>query len=321
MDDTAALDAYLFQRHDRPIMEPPPRRGARDRGRGIELVARDGVPLAGSLFEPPASSPERALADARLPVVIASATGVKRRYYDRFAGWLAAAGHRVVTFDYRGIGGSRARGAAWHGADMRTWGEQDLAGVLASVGDRHGGGRALVVGHSVGGQLLGLLPEPERVAAVVSVASGSGDYRLWPASARWQMALLWYGVIPSVTRLVGYLPGRLGIGEDLPPGVALEWARWCRTPGYLVGGPGDFRRAGFARLRAPMLAFGFDDDHYAPPEAVDALLSLYTAAPVVRRRVARAHGRVGHFGFFRERQRALWEEARAFLEAAGRSAR
>src|SRR5690606_29295938 len=103
-------------------------------------------------------------------------------------------------FDYRGIGGSRAPGAAWHGADMRTWGEQDLAGVICDVSERRalgGHGRALVVGHSVGGQLLGLLPEPARVAASVNVASGSGDYRLWPASARWRMALLWYGLVPS----------------------------------------------------------------------------------------------------------------------------
>ena len=321
MNDTAALEAYLFQRHERPVVEPPPRRVPRERGRDLELVARDGVALAGSLFEPAEGAPARALAEARLPIVVASATGVKRRYYQRFAAWLAGEGHRVVTFDYRGIGGSRARGAAWHGAEMRTWGEQDLAGVLAQVGETYGSGRALVIAHSVGGQLLGLLPEPARVAAAVSVAAGSGDFRLWPASARWQMALLWYGVVPSVTRLVGYLPGRLGIGEDLPPGVALEWARWCRTPGYLVGGPGEVRRPGFARFRAPMLAFGFEDDLYAPPDAVDALLSLYTSSAVIRRRVARADARVGHFGFFRERQRALWEETRAFLEEQAGPAR
>lgn len=313
MDDATELDAYLFHRDDRPLVEPPPRRRARRvAGRDLELRALDGLPLAGTLFLP--TSPEaRARAAERLPVVIASATAVKRRYYARFAAWLADEGYRVVTFDYRGIGGSRARGAAWDGAAMSAWGEQDLAGVVDQTAKALGPGRVAVVGHSVGGQLLGLLPEPSRVGAAVSVASGSGDFRLWPASARWRMALLWYGVVPSVTRAFGFLPGRLGMGEDLPPGVALEWARWCRTPGYLVGGPNEVRRAGFARFAAPMLAFGFEDDGYAPPEAVSALLSLYTAARVRERRVARDEARVGHFGFFRERHRSLWHEAAAFL--------
>jgi predicted alpha/beta hydrolase len=66
-----------------------------------------------------------------------------------------------------------------------------------------------------------------------------------------------------------------------------------------------------------VLAFGFDDDDYAPPAAVDALLSLYDNARVTRRQVSRAEARVGHFGFFRERFRAtFWEEAAAFLAAA-----
>ncbi len=319
MDDTASLDTYLFQRHDRPLVEPPPRQSSLDRGREVALTARDGLALAGTVFEPRRAE-ARSRAAARLPVVVASATGVKQRYYRPFASWLASEGYRVVTFDYRGIGGSRAPGAAWHGADMHTWGEQDLAGVLAQVsGDPAlGGGRgkALVVGHSVGGQLLGLQPEPARIAASVNVASGSGDYRLWPADARWRMALLWYGIVPSVTRVVGYLPGALGIGEDLPPGVALEWARWCRTPGYLVGGPNEERRARFARFRAPILAFCFADDTYAPPDAVDAMIALYAAsAPVTKRMVSRGEARVGHFGFFRERHRAFWREAKAFLDA------
>lgn len=318
MDDATTLDAYLFQRHERPLVEPPPRRSVAERGKAVPLLARDGLTLAGTLFEP-TSAPARARAAARLPVVVASATGVKQRYYRPFASWLASEGYRVVTFDYRGIGGSRAPGAAWHGADMHTWGEQDLAGVLAQVADDPalggGRGRALVVGHSVGGQLLGLQPEPERIAASVNVASGSGDFRLWPAAARWRMALLWYGIVPSVTRVVGYLPGALGIGEDLPPGVALEWARWCRTPGYLVGEPHEERRARFARFRAPILAWSFADDTYAPPDAVDAMVALYAeSAPVTRRTISRQEARVGHFGFFRERHRAFWREARSFLD-------
>lgn len=114
--------------------------------------------------------------------------------------------------------------------------------------------------------------------------------------------------------MLGYLPGALGIGEDLPAGVALEWASWCRTPGYLAGEGFEGRRAGFARLDAPVLAYGFDDDGYAPRAAVDALHAFYVGAKVERRQLGREAGRFGHFGFFRERHRALWRDVAAFLE-------
>jgi predicted alpha/beta hydrolase len=244
---------------------------------------------------------------------------VKRSYYGAFASWLATRGFDVVTFDYRGIGDS-AR--CPDGATMRQWGELDLAAAVtwASRELTSGGtGRCAIVGHSVGGQMIGLLPEPERVRAIVAVGAQSGDYRLWPLPSRLAMAALWYGVVPGVTHAVGYLPGALGIGENLPEGVALEWARWCRTPGYLVGGDGAARREGFARVRAPVLAFGIEDDPYAPPAAVDALLALYKNARVERRTVPRGRRRVGHFGFFRPRfHDTLWCDAAAFLQRTTR---
>ena len=301
MEDAASLESYLFHRHHRMAENA----GAPRRDR--EVLARDGYPLAVSVFEP--SRPERT-------VVVASATGVRRGYYAPFATWLAARGTRVVTFDYRGIGDSRPERLARFDASLVDWAEQDLASVVSWAATELGGGRTALVGHSVGGQLLGLLPDPTLLAAVVMVGSQSGDYRLWPAMTdRARLGALWYAVVPGIASTLGYLPGSLGIGEDLPGGVAREWARWCRTPGYVVGGDGAARRQGYRRLRAPVLAFGFDDDDYAPPAAVTALLELYENAPITRRQVSRAEARVGHFGFFRDRFRAsLWREAASFLE-------
>lgn len=303
MDERAALETWLYDRHRRKELDAE----ARTRRRAVLVPATDGVMLGATVH-----APSDAATDPRRVVAIASATGVKRRYYAPFADFLAARGFRVVTFDYRGIGGSKAAGGR---AEMHEWGERDLAGVVAWAAASLGDGRVSVVGHSVGGQLVGLLPEPARLRALVTVASQSGDYRLWPLPSRLAMALLWYGVVPGVTRTVGYLPGSLGVGEDLPRGVALEWARWCRTPGYLAGGDdGDARREAFALVDAPLLAFGFDDDTYAPRPAVDALLSLYTRARVERRQIPRGRRRMGHFGFFRRRAAELWRETAEFLE-------
>ena len=304
MDDSESLELYLFNRHLRhelPPNEPPPLPA----GREIRMVTEDGLSLAATLWEPADRAAHRV-------VVIASATGVLRGYYAPFAAWLSTRGFAVVTFDYRGMGDSRS---AAYAPTMREWGEQDLASVVSWAATALGDGtHVAIVGHSVGGQLVGLLPEPRRVSALVTVGSQSGDFRLWPLPTRLAMAVIWYGVVPGVTHAVGYLPGSLGIGEDLPAGVALEWARWCRTPGYLVGGGGGARREGFAKLAAPILAYGFDDDVYAPRAAIDALLELFVGAPIQRRQLHRSDGRFGHFGFFRERHRRLWREAGAFLD-------
>lgn len=306
MDEPASLDAYLFYRHEREPSEEPTSRAV---GQVRSVPATDGYPLAVSVYEP--ASPTTRV------VVIASATAVKRSYYAAFAAWLARTGVRVVTFDYRGIGGSRPRELASLEASLVDWGERDLSAVLAWAAKTYGDGKTDAVVHSVGGQLLGLVPDPSMVRHVVMVGSQSGDLRLWPAvTNRVLFGALWYAVVPMIASTLGYLPGSLGIGEDLPGGVAREWARWCRTPGYVVGGAdGAARREGYRRLGSPVLAFGFEDDDYAPTAAVDALLALYDHARITRRHVPASEHRVGHFGFFRARfEHTLWREAAAFLE-------
>lgn len=284
------LDTYLFDRERRRRQD--------QRQRDVTILARDGTRLAGTLFEPK---------DMRRAVVIASATGVKRGYYTRFAEFLRDRGTCVLAFDYRGIGGSRIGSAADSPAAMHEWGELDLDAAIEWMILHAGVPRTHVIGHSVGGQLVGLVPDPERIRSIVMVASQSGDIRLWPAPARWRYELLFYGVVPTITHAMGYLPGWFGIGEDLPPGVALEWARWCRTEGYID------RKSGYPKVRAPILALGFDDDPYAPPAAIDALLDFYSSAEKVRRQIKGT--RVGHFGFFRDRFRhSLWRDVQAWLD-------
>ncbi len=317
MDDQRDLDSYLYDRESRPRIELPERlleRGELERHsrteHAVTIPALDGKLLAGSVFL------DRDLAAPPTNVtVLASATGVTRGYYAKFATYLARGGHAAVTLDYRGIGESRAGSARESDATMHEWGELDLSGAVAWARGTFGVQQVNVVGHSVGGQLLGLLSEPEHVRRVVTVGSQSGEVRLWPAPERWRMAVLMYGLIPGITKTVGYLPGALGVGEDLPPGVALEWARWCRTRDYVVGAGGASRREAYARLRAKILAFGFDDDPYAPAAAVSALMSFYENAEITRRQVKKDEAIVGHFGFFRDRfEKTFWNEARQFLD-------
>jgi predicted alpha/beta hydrolase len=278
-------------------------------GTPLTLTARDGFALAATLH--PTPGPE-----AGAVVLVNSATGAPRRYYARFAHSLAERGLPTVTYDYRGIGDSRPASLRGFPARARDWGALDLAGAIDSVRERFPGRRLLVVGHSIGGQLVGLADNASEVSALLTVASGSGYYRLFPNPAR--MALTWYVLAPLAVRLFGRLPGWMGTSEDLPAGVAREWGRWCRHPDYLWGEDGPRRRAAYAALRMPLRAYGFTDDPIATPAAVRNLLSFYPGAAVEHREVSPAQvGRaIGHFGFFREPFRTLlWPQAADWLLA------
>jgi predicted alpha/beta hydrolase len=268
----------------------------------LSIPARDGLPLGASLYT--------AAGTARGLVLVVPATGVVRRLYDRFARHLAASGFDVLTWDWRGTGDSRPASLRGFHATMLEWAHLDLAAVAAWAREHAAGKPLLAVGHSYGGQALGLVPAAG-LAGAVTVAAQSGWWGHWPRPQRYRLAFFWYLVMPLVTRLFGYFPsGRFGLGEDLPAGVALEWARWCRSPDYL----GDW--SGHRRLAIPLLSVGFDDDTFAPPEAVDALHRRYSAAQGERRQLSPAAAgvrRIGHFGFFKPGLPALWDELAAWL--------
>jgi predicted alpha/beta hydrolase len=205
---------------------------------------------------------------------------------------------------------------------MSDWGRHDYAGVLAFAGREWAGRPLHVIGHSVGGQILGHAAGTRTAQRIVTVSSQFGTWMLWPTPHNLAFAGLWHVLMPAVTRAWGYLPGRLGIGEDLPRDVALEWARWCRSRRYFFDH--GVSPAGFAAVRAHLLAFSLDDDTYAPRAAVDALHSYFTGARLDRRHVApRDVGAraIGHFGFFRsEFRETLWRQVATHLLGSGQPA-
>src|SRR4051795_3890908 len=63
-------------------------------------------------------------------VIINPATSVHSRYYSRFATFLFAHDFDVVTYDYRGIGGSRPASLRGFQASWLDWGYLDFDAVL-----------------------------------------------------------------------------------------------------------------------------------------------------------------------------------------------
>ncbi len=283
----------------------------------VRIRARDGVELAGDLFLPGGAP--------RAAVLVASAMGVPRAYYAAFASFLARQGMAALTFDYRGIGGSRRGPLRRLEATLRDWGERDLAGAVDLLRARVPGTPLLWVGHSVGGQLLGIV-EDVPIAGALLVGAQSGHWRLWSGARRAGIFALWHVLIPWLVPLLGKLPAALlGGGEDVPPGVALEWARWGRERDYVMSYAGPLGGRGFARHQGPIVSYAISDDALAPVRSVEALLGFY-ATPRKELRLVRPEDVgarvIGHFGFFRGRfEQTLWREAAVFLASAAGAGR
>ena len=267
----------------------------------IQVPATDGFSLAACLH----AAGER----HRNVVIVSSATAVPQRFYRHFAASLARAGYSAVTYDYRGIGASRPASLRGFDAVMRDWALKDMAGILAWTRDELRPERIFMVGHSVGGQVPGLL-ENAGVDGMITVSAQSGHWRLHGGEQKWLNALHVHVTLPLLAHACGYMPwALLGSGEDLPKGVALEWSRWCRDPLYLLGDD-TLPLQRFAEFDAPVLAYSIDDDKWGTVQAVNAMMSAYPT--VERRHIVPAEynlAQLGHFGYFRPQAEALWLDA------------
>jgi predicted alpha/beta hydrolase len=275
--------------------------------RDLTVPARDGYRLAASLFDGGSS--------ARV-IVVNGATAVPRRFYRHFAAALAEAGYAVVTYDYRGIELRSPAGLRRLEASARDWALADLPGVVDWVAGELRPDRIFLIGHSFGGQVAGMYDHPDRVGGMVTMSAQSGHWRLQGGVQKLVVWLHIHLTLPLLPRILGYMPMKaVGAGENLPAGVAREWARWCRHPDYLLGDP-TLPLDRFRDFTAPVLAYSFGDDDWGTPRSVDAMMRAY---PEVERRHVEPRdfglGAIGHLGFFRPGSEALWRDAIDWLDS------
>jgi predicted alpha/beta hydrolase len=273
----------------------------------VEIRASDGYSLGGRLHY--------GVDPAGPALAIFGATATPQRYYRHLAQAAADAGaSAVLTFDYRGVAVSRPQRLRGFGARMRDWALLDIPAAVAVLRERSAGSELVGLGHSFGGQAFGLSGVASAISRFATVATMSGYWRLtdepWRVYAGLNLLALPLGA------LLGYVPGRIGLGEDLPVGVVREWARWCRSPNYLFDDPDLPEKERFAEVTTPILAIGLSDDKWATPRAMRAMLEHYPTAPIEERwlKPEDAGRPIGHFGFFRpDMQATLWPPVLSWL--------
>ncbi|HET9030290.1 MAG TPA: alpha/beta hydrolase [Candidatus Aquilonibacter sp.] len=268
----------------------------------LTIPALDGYALPATVFEP--------LGAPVAAVIVSPATATPRGFYRAFCDYLAARGAVVVTYDYRGTfeAPDELRRSA---ARMRDWGTLDFPGIVDWAGACYPRLPLYAVGHSVGGHVLLMSDRSTRIERAFLVASQSGYWRFYRGLEAHRVYLFVKAIMPALTRLFGYFPGeRVVFGTNLAPRVLYEWSRWCTSPGYFFDDPAMREVLAHAsNMRGPVTMLGISDDPWATPRAIAALAPGFTSAPVTQTQIAPSDfglGAVGHMGFFRAANAALW---------------
>jgi predicted alpha/beta hydrolase len=256
-------------------------------------------------------------ANPRGRLIVAGATGVPQGFYRRFAEFVASEDIEVWTLDYRGIGSSKPKDLKGFQVDILDWAQLDLTALIDHVVANYDGPLWLV-GHSFGGHAFGLIPNPNRFLRFATFGTGAAWHGWMPNLERFRVQILWNIVGPLIVMWNGFLAWSiLGMGEDLPKNVFLQWRHWSSFPHYFFDDP---KMKGikdlFARVNIPIRAINSIDDKWASPAARDAFMWAYKNSQIERVDLNPKNigmNAIGHMSYFRPGAKKLWQETLDWL--------
>jgi len=293
---------------------PPKRKENAVPPKPFTVQAADGYTIKGFFWRQSGASP-----GIRPVVIINPATSVRCCYYFGFANFLFEHGFDVVAYDYRGIGESGP--ATLRGFDVSwiDWGRLDFDAVLRHAERLFFGQPIHVAAHSIGGFVLGLAKSNHLIRRIFTMGAQYGYWRDYAAGTKPRMLAKWHVIMPLVTMLCGYFPGkRLGWIEDTPKGIVRDWV--CSRERFEDAWRGRSSARypdkhalvkQFAAITAATLAVSVTDDEFGTVPAVERPLAYYSHSPRTHLRISPesiAETAIGHFGFFNRRfEQKLWQ--------------
>lgn len=267
------------------------------------FTTSDGYPLIGTLY-----TPEHGI---KANIVLCSATGVPQAFYRRFAEYATQFGYQVLTFDYRGVAQSAPKRLKGFKMSYLDWGTLDLAAAIDFLAQDPI--PLFMVGHSYGGQALGLAPNHAKVTAMYCFGTGAGWHGYMPFKEKMKVQVIWNIIFPPMVAVTGYLPwSKLNMGADLPIGVYQQWRKWCKNPTYFFADPEQHALiAQYAEVKTPIYAVSALDDDWALPNSRHAFMQHYRQAPMQFINISASdYGlkEIGHMGYFRKGAEKIWDE-------------
>jgi predicted alpha/beta hydrolase len=280
----------------------------------LTITCTDGVPLSAVLVVPE---------QAKAVVQINGGTGFRKEYYLKYAQYLATHGFVSLVYDYRGNASSAPQDLRNCAFNYLEYGQKDMAAVLDFLDERFPHLPKLILGHSVGGQKVGFMPNLQKVKGLVTFATGAGylpKMKIWQGLKSYYFFYL-FG--PLSIALKGYVASkRFGLMEDLPRQVFLDWRLFCSKPMYFfdpkiygISVP----KGQYDKLPFPVKVYSCSDDQICTPDNQASFWKNVHSDQGVQFSVLQPNDwglqEIGHNGIFPSRfQETLWPEVRKALE-------
>ena len=277
----------------------------------LNILCADDVEIAAALY--------RTDEKIKGTVMLCPATGITQKFYTKFATWLAAQGYPTITFGNRGIGKSLIGDIKKSPASIIDWGTLDMPAVLETLKNKFPDQSYHLIGHSAGGQLIGLMPNALDLKSAFVFASSSGNLSNMKFPFRVQAKFFMNFFIPLSNLFFGHTKSPwLGMGEPLPKKAAEDWARWCNGEGYLKTDFGTMiKDHQYDKLTFKTNWLYATDDDIAVRENVQEMQAVYSQCipkTLVLSPEQNGATEIGHMGFFKSSNEHLWPLTTTWLD-------
>lgn len=278
----------------------------------ILIEARDGYKLSATI--------QRPISKIKGVIQINCGTGIPQKVYFNLANYLTEYGYITVTYDYRGIGDSKPINLKEFEAKIEDWGILDMTSIFDWIINEFPNEKKIIIGHSMGGQLVGLMDNYHKIDKLILIASSTGYWKDMSSPYKWLMPPLWFLFIPLTTFIYGYANAKkIGQGENLPKGVAIQWRNWCINPNYFDD---HFQKSNtrlfFEKLTIRLKSIQITDDPIANELTSNKILKYYKSANIQIEKISPEQlgvKKIGHTGFFsRQFKDTLWNNLRKDID-------
>ena len=219
--------------------------------------------------------------NSNIYIVVNPGAGVTQEKYNDFANYLSSNGLNVLTYDYTDVGIEK-KGLKSSTADIIYWAQHDFEEAINFIYNIDTEAKLFILGHSLGGQIIGLSKEALKADGIILVATQTGHHRFWNFPYNIINYFFWYTIVPILIRIYGYLPFKTLMNlENMPKKAALQWASWCRSRKYLFDKV-PAQQQFFKKIKVPLISISFGNDIFASKKAVNWFTNQFKNVPLLR---------------------------------------
>jgi predicted alpha/beta hydrolase len=198
--------------------------------------------------------------------------------------------------------------------DCPDWGRLDMAAALNRLMEAAPGIPVIHIANSIGGHLIGFLPNFEKISRHIFIGVGLGTWwtHRFPGQQLLELFFWWiYG--PYCLARKGYIPaGGLWGASTLPADAFRTWRRWCHKGDYFGRELGSRLQPNFfSDIRSPIISYVFTDDRLTTARTAHKFLEfLPRAKNEIRLKKPAELGvrELGHQNLYRHKNEAAWPE-------------